>query len=57
MEFITSNNIIDTNPPRSTITDADILGMTDANRQLAQLAAIQAMRNPWEITDISAFEL
>ena len=54
MDFITSNNILGTNP--NSLTQDDIIGMSDGNRYLAQLSAIQAMRNPWAITDISAFE-
>ena len=54
MDFITYNNILGTNP--SSLTQDDIIGMSDDNRYLAQLSAIQAMRTPWAITDMSAFE-
>ena len=50
--FMKDNNIPGPNP-QPVDGDYAVLGMTDRNRYLAQIAAVQATKKPYEVTDIN----
>jgi hypothetical protein len=48
-EWITAHNVPGTNYAEAGVVE----GVTDANCYLAQVAAIKAIGNPYEVTDLS----